>query len=519
MRLLKMAWKYNILVLSFLIFLPIVNNGLADLPPIEVAPVSAVVGYEIGIFGSGFGESQGAGQVTVGGVNATVLEWRDRMIRAVIPPVANGQTNLMVTANGAGAAWPIVIYTIDPKFTTRVNDMQNIALGKPVYFSEPVANIYIGNSPSLTLSRNAFDSPGYLYCSAGQILAVNLGQPMNEEVWWTMYGGTDGWPPFDDAGRAMTYTIEGSNNSTNGVDGTWQVLHSVDYSERASIVHKVKLTNQSWIRMKVSATLNNGTFRVFEVRVHKRDQHNLSGRTDSLGIIGDSLTYSDFSGLRTDAFFPAILAQTRGVETEIVNYPVGLVAAQASTLSVTNPEEWAFPRILAQVPDIDFWGFAFGTNDSLSIWDTQNYKQYVREGIEQVLARGKVPMIARLPDTGPEGFGSLENKIAILKAIDELNAEYRLIPGPDLYTPFRKNILYEGMTYLNDDQTHHSGKGGMVVQQLWADALVKAGIYSATAPAPATPPPPVSDPTGSDEEKMNTPPGEWRLRYRYHRPL
>ncbi len=516
MKFLSRAWKSSLWALSFLIFLPIVNNGLAAPPLIEVAPVSAVVGYEIGIFGSGFGESQGTGQVTVAGMNATILEWRDQMIRAIIPPVASGKTNLVVTAGGEGAAWPIAIYTIDPKFTTRVNDMQNMALGKAVYFTEPTANIYIGDSPSLTLSRNDADSPGYLYCSAGQILAVNLGQPMNEEVWWTMYGGTDGWPPFDQSGRAMTYTIEASNNSTNGVDGTWQVLHSVAYSERVSVVHKVKLTNQSWIRMKVSATLNNGAFRVFEVRVHRRDRRNLSGRIDSLGIIGDSLTFSDLSPLRSDVFFPAILAQKRGTTTEIVHYPVGLVAAQASTLSATNPEEWALRRILQQMTDIDFWGFAFGTNDSLSIWDTQNYKQYVREGIEQVLARGKVPLLARLPDTGPEGFGSSENKIAILRAIDELNAEYRLIPGPDLYTPFRKNILYEGMTYLNDDQTHHSGEGGLVVQQLWAEALIKAGIY--TGPAPAMTPAAPTETMDAIEGEEPSRAGNWRLHYRYHLP-
>lgn len=504
----------SVILLWLILFLVFAKPARAA-PLIEIAPSSAVAGYEIGIFGRGFGSAQGTGRVTIGRVDATVLEWRDQMIRATIPPVADGPTNLVVQAAGASVTWPIVIYTINPAFTTRVDDMQNIALGKPVYFSEPVMNAYMGDSPSLKLTRNEDTWPAYLDCPPGQVFAINLGQPMNEEVWWTMYGGTDGWPPFDQFGRAMAYTIEGSNNSTNGVDGTWQVLHAVAYSERVSVIHKVKLTNHSWIRMKVSATLNNGPFRVNEIRVHKRDQGASNGRIDSLGIIGDSLTYSDFGPLREEAFFPAILAQKRGNATEIVHYPVGLVGAQASTLSATNPEEWAFPRILAQIPDIDFWGFAFGTNDSLSIWDIQNYKQYVREGIEQVLALGKVPLIARLPDTGPEGFGSPENKSAVLKAIDELNAEFRLIPGPDLYTPFRKNILYEGMTYLNDDQTHHSGEGGLVVQQLWADALVKAGIYSATAPVT---PPPAGEPAGGDEGRRNTPPG-WRLHYRVHRPI
>lgn len=481
---------------------------------IETAPASGAAGYEIGIFGRGFGAAQGTGKVTIGGAAANVLDWRDQMIRVTIPPEADGKTELVIETGSARAVWPFEIYTINPAFTARVDDMQNIALGKPVYFTTPVENAYLGDSPSLKLSRNDAYWPGYLDCLSGQIFAVNLGQPMNEAVWWTMYGGTDGWPPFDESGRAAAYTIEGSNDSTDGIDGTWQVLHTVTDNKRTSIIHKVKLANHSWIRMKVNATLNNAPFRVYEIRVHKRIRGSSNNRVDSLGIIGDSLTYSDFNPLREEAFFPAILAQKRQTAAQIVYYPVGLVGAQASTLSVTNTEEWAFPQILAQIPGIDFWGFAFGTNDSLSIWDTQNYKQYVREGIEQVLALGKVPMIARLPDTGPEGFGTLENKIAILKAIDELNAEYRLIPGPDLYTLFRKNIMYEGMTYLNEDQTHHSEAGGLAVQQLWADALVRAGIYAAAAPA--APPPPAA---GGDEGKPNSLPGSWHLRYRCHRPM
>jgi len=70
------------------------------------------------------------------------------------------------------------------------------------------------------------------------------------------------------------------------------------------------------------------------------------------------------------------------------------------------------------------------------------------------------------------------------------------------------------MTYLNEDQTHHSEAGGLAVQQLWADALVRAGIYAAAAPA--APPPPAG---GSDEDKPNTLPGSWHLRYRYQRPM
>jgi len=479
-------------MLVWLLLIGLFANQAQTTGPVQIesAPGSGVAGYSIGIFGSGFGPTQGTGRVTVGGAEADVLGWRDQMIRVVIPPVRDGPTSLVVETNGGSAAWRIVIYSVDPSFTTRVAEMQNIAPGKGVYYSAPMVEMYIGPSPSRQLSRNDAPNPGYLICPPGQIFAVDLGQPLDEEVWWVMYGGTDGWPPFDGSGRAMKYTIEGSRDSTNGQDGAWQVLHSTAYNERITVVHKVKLAGHSWIRMKVGATLGNQPFRVFEIRVYQRRPGQSNDRVDSLAVIGDSLTHGDFSPLEAEAFFPAILAQASAADSEIVFYPVGLVGAQANILAAGNREEWALPRILAQTPDIDLWGFAFGTNDSLSEWDARNYQQFLREGIEQVVALGKAPMVARMPDTGPMGFGSPASKALILSAIDALNAEYRLIPGPDLYTAFRRNILYEGMTYLSDDQTHHSPAGRLAVQRMWAGALVNAGIYQDAGLGGRAEPPP-----------------------------
>jgi hypothetical protein len=122
---------------------------------------------------------------------------------------------------------------------------------------------------------------------------------------------------------------------------------------------------------------------------------------------------------------------------------------------------------------VRYWGIALGTNDTEwpSLFDV--YRDNLVEGIEQLLAAGKVPIVARILDTTADGFGTPESKKEALAIIDELAAQYRLIPGPDFYTPFRQNLA----AYVSDG-THHTAAGADVVNRLWAEALFRSGIYS-----------------------------------------
>src|SRR4051812_1191458 len=90
---------------------------------IDTAQQSGVKGYPIGIFGTGFGASQGSGKVTILGADAAITKWSDTVIEAVVPAASPATGQLVVTASDATSAQsPFELYAIDPKFLARPSD-------------------------------------------------------------------------------------------------------------------------------------------------------------------------------------------------------------------------------------------------------------------------------------------------------------------------------------------------------------------------------------------------------------
>lgn len=459
-------------------------------PQITIANSSGVAGNQVGIFGSNFGVTQGTSSVKIINQTAQILEWRDTFIKAVIPSDTDNTDDvgtIQVTVNGQSNTWAFTRYHVDPKFLKKPLDLTNISLinsttGKQVYFSGVTTNDWNLTNPTTTLARNNNDFGGlYITLGNNSNVAVDLGQPVSGPVWFSFYGGTD-W--YTTTAAPATYQIQGSANSTNGQDGTWDTLLSITGNQHTSRSHQIITNNHRWLRLHVTATAG-AAYRITEIRVHQAAANAVGPYPDSLLVFGDSITYADLGFLRDDQFFVSMLNTLRGNTTHILSSVLGLAGAKSDKLSAPASDPYSLTSALAINPEPEYWGFAFGTNDSQDPASASLFKGQVDTGIQQLITSGKTPLLARIPDTDEAmgGYGNLANKLTILKAIDALNVQYHLLPGPDLYTPFHYNILFQNSSYIRSgDGTHHSDAGSVMENQLWAQAMYNSGIYTGTSP-------------------------------------
>jgi hypothetical protein len=447
---------------------------------IDEAQVSGVKGWPIGIFGAGFGTAQGKGNVKILGTDATITKWDDTVIEAIVPAVKPGDGQLAVTTgDGKTAQSPFEVYEIDPKFLTRPDDLVNLAYKKPfVIVGEH--NDWAGK-PSDFLGYNVNRGANLV---APLWAALDLGGPLKEDVWLSFFGGSD-W--YEGGEIPTAYTIDASADSTDGKDGKWATLETVTDNTRKSRIHKVTLTGQRWIRMNVTA-MKVKYFRLSEIRVYKRRAAG-AGPLDCIGILGDSITFADL-GPTGPGSLNDLFAKAKNDGSVPMTYIMGLIGAGTGGLglSAKPTDPYALVNALKLTPEMRYFGIAFGTNDSNG--PMAAYRKNLNEGVRQLIEAGKVPILARIPDTDParKGYGSAASKKEAVLITDEIAAKFRLIPGPDFYTPFRQNLT----AYVSDG-THHTPAGGAVARQLWVDVFMRSGIYGprpattapATAPAPA----------------------------------
>jgi lysophospholipase L1-like esterase len=108
-------------------------------------------------------------------------------------------------------------------------------------------------------------------------------------------------------------------------------------------------------------------------------------------------------------------------------------------------------------------GLAYGTNDATFAVPIASFKATLQAMIDQIVASGRTPMLARTPY---DLNGQLPNYV---RAIDELTAANGLVPGPDLYTWFRDH-----RNEIGPDTVHPTVAGQASIQRLWGEAIARA---------------------------------------------
>lgn len=481
---------------------------------IEVANGAGVTGYEVGIFGSGFGNT--AGQVSVLGVPAQLVEWTDNFVRLIVPSVADGTGYMqLTTSDGRNGYTSFTVYTIDPTFTQPLEQtFENIASGRPVYaqnleshfcYQQP-ENASALPSEFLTSYRCGFQNvtrtgSANFKADSSQgetaIVAIDLGQVLEGEYSFS-YFVNGNWYPRPNTGtfpesNPQDYVLAVSADSTDGINGTWLDLMTITGNDRSTRQHTVNIPagGYTWFRMVVTdgnADATTPTGRDFTLREIRLHEVNSTSHPDAFALYGDSLTASGFEIIGSQGF-AARVAEARGATvTQDVRFTsFGLSGQNSTGLLDTAGTAYEIYDALAldqMETNTRFWGIALGTNDSndgaaaLGVpgFNVTEYGNRLDAAVADMISRGIVPLVARIPDTDDSlgGYGELATKIKILQDIDTVAAKYRLIPGPDLYTVFRRNIETDNSSYFAGDGTHHSDAGMTKLVTMWAEAYVRA---------------------------------------------
>ena len=496
----------------------------AEAPIIEVANISGVSGYNIGIFGSRFGADSGSRSVTILGSTAQIVEWTDTFIRATIPAVVSGSNvNGLVVTNSSGysSTSPFTVYTIDPAWlTVPQGSFINLSGGKPVNLSgyfigeswcwdgdvgqSVDANTFITNYGCDYDFGAKFQADAGLGTEAAIVVDLGSAQAAGDYLFqffskadWTQATAGECWR----SSYPHAYVIEAS---ASGNSGSWTTaLASESANLRGNRSHYFTMpAGMRYVRMRVTDSLSDCNdniagrdFELKEVRIYKVDGSN-NNTVDSFTIYGDSLTTYAFNAHIGPAdISPRVDGNT---PTNFPFAPFGFPGWKATNLDL----DWEEPNELEDVYYADalassahYWGIALGTNETnlsgvddwgyYEPWSQFNqFDESVDNAIQWLEARGHVPILARIPDTveSDNGYGFIEAKRKILNDIDTLAARHRLIPGPDLYTEFRLNVERNGGSWFSGDGTHHSFEGSDEWIDLWAGALQSARTLRSSVP-------------------------------------
>ncbi|MEM7110873.1 MAG: IPT/TIG domain-containing protein [Chloroflexota bacterium] len=513
-----------------------------SLPVIEIANISGVSGYEVGIFGSSFGSGQGT--VTILGQNAAIEMWSDSFIKAVVPTVGDGSGNLVITtAGGNSTSNPFTVYTINPAFTQAPDTtFVNIARGKTTHlhnlessfcFAQPdntptdptvfLTDYQCGYAGVTNVGTAVFKADDTTNEAA--IIAINFGHDLAGDKYFQFFSDSNWYPNSASGLRSVPrdYQLEVSADSTDGNDGSWQTVHSVAGNGRTQRLHQINIpAGNSWLRMRVTDGYYNyspgsgNDFEIKEVRLYDPATGSQSS-LDSFAVYGDSLTNGAFEAIGPSGFAYRVAAQ-RSANQDSIFTAFGLAGQNSTGLEQSH----ASGADIYDAFDLDtmdstirYWGIGIGTNDVVggsahlgqANSNIEMYDDRVEAIVQELIARGRVPILARMPDTleASGGFGDLATKKKAVEDVDTIAAQYGLIPGPDFYTAYRYNIEFESGSYFGGDGTHHTAVGEMKLVEMWADAYVTAVSEPAAPPPPAptaTPLPSTPTPT---PEPTNTP--------------
>ena len=217
---------------------------------IEVAQRSGVAGYPIGVFGTGFGATQGSATITIGGSAAPVRAWSDTLIEATVPTVADQATQIVVTVGGNTVAWPFEVYTVAPAFSAQPARLENLIRGRQVVITGTYTDYGSGNPPCDGGKNTAPYFLSYNSCDGAFLpvvpftVAMPLGQAVTGDVWFNMFGDSAGYPDMEVSGArfpANDYVLEASSDTTTGTNGTWTQVLSITGNKYWSRIHKVTL--------------------------------------------------------------------------------------------------------------------------------------------------------------------------------------------------------------------------------------------------------------------------------------
>ena len=257
----------------------------------------------------------------------------------------------------------------------------------------------------------------------------------------------------------LSYRIETSSDSTNGEDGHFDEVVSVDDNPVRTREHAFDFDGQHWVRFVVTGAHDGSpAVRLDELALYDVSDAGPSGPEDTWFFLGDSITAGAFQRTFGAKDFDAVVAAAEpGFTPAFLN---GGIGGELATGGIARIDQ-----VLELNPDITHVVIAYGTNDS---WGDQNaasvgFEASMNTLVDKVEAAGKVPLLARIPySTTAHGTLPSFNDI-----IDRITAERALPCGADLYGFFLANTVE-----LSNDGVHPANPGYADMNRVWGEAVL-----------------------------------------------
>lgn len=289
----------------------------------------------------------------------------------------------------------------------------------------------------------------------------------------------------DTVGNFTAWTLQVSDDSTDGDDGTWTTVETVTANKYIYRQFLIPFTGKSWLKLNATSAILVDELEVWDAS---------DGATDTWLFLGDSITNratkrGNQGGLGQQPSFQEL------IQTSKAQYPAqiggGFVAwAAADILDRMD-------TLLADFPHVEHWAVSIGTNDTqLGTSHLTSFATSLRAIIEAIQADGRTALVAQIPYATDSGYGGGNNPVTVNSvqyenAIDAFNrhptngilaiaAEYGLETPPDLYSVFQDD------TALLDDGVHPTEAGCREWNRLWSEAV--DGLYRESAYAAFTMP-------------------------------
>ncbi|HEY7834978.1 MAG TPA: GDSL-type esterase/lipase family protein [Ktedonobacterales bacterium] len=255
------------------------------------------------------------------------------------------------------------------------------------------------------------------------------------------------------------YTLAVSANSTNGQDGTWHTVVTVNDNLARAREHLIPFAGMAWIKMTVTAGEPHATqpyIRIDELQAF--DAAALGRQTYAFS--GDSITAMAYNRFAGDLPAFADLVGTCFPSHGALTLDEGF-GGWTSDGAAQNIQSW-----LALNPDMHYWLIEWGTNDALDNVAPDTFRANLQAVVDAISRAGDVPILAHIPySSRPDA--SLDAEIQALNAvIDSVTQANGLTVGPNLYALFHSHP-----TYLGPDGLHPSAAGAAAMNAAWYKTL------------------------------------------------
>ena len=339
-----------------------------------------------------------------------------------------------------------------------------ISRGKPVYTSSGTAE-YLVDDKFNTASWNVTDSSWIaIQVDSGPTkVFFNWNNPVyawSNELAPPSCPNTTVFP--------VDYNLLISSNSTNGADGQWTIADSIRNNIVTARGHLIDFSGAKWVKMEILK----GGGQLDEVEIFDASK----GDSDVWFFAGTSITANTYKEYPpTHNYADLVSEYYPGYNPAMIRGGIGCIT---STNFVNNLSEY-----LKMAGNAHYWAIEMGTNDA---WGGTNsnvttFKNNMQIVIDSCKAYGIQPIIARLIATD-SSVAKWQVHPDFLKAIDDLTAQNKLIPGPDFYNWF---LAHPEQIVGDPAGVHPNAKGAASIQQLWAQKM--APLYGGCAPTEIIP--------------------------------